>query len=1220
MIAHAHGNNPNCTGAGDQSRILGDVGFVHLHVHSSYSLREGAVQVAKLARLALADAMPALAITDSNNLFGALEFSEKLANKGVQPIPGLQITIDFQDGAAMAPRGKASACHASIVLLAKDAAGYSNLMHIASRTWLDPEPGDPPHVRLLQLEGRTEGLIALTGGPSGPLDRAFAHDRPELAFARAAALEKFFPGRLYVEIQRYGLASERAIEPRLLDLAYRASLPLVAANEVFFAAASDCEAHDALICIADGTVVSDGARRQFSPEHRFKTRAEMIALFANLPEAPRNSVEIALRCAFRPSTRQPILPRFAVNGGIEEEAHELRAEAEAGLAARLAAHGPTQGFTAGDYRARLAFELDVIVKMNFPGYFLIVADFIKYAKSRDIPVGPGRGSGAGSLVAYALTITDLDPIRFGLLFERFLNPERVSMPDFDIDFCQDRRDEVIAYVRRRYGDDKVAQIITFGSFLARGVMRNAGRVLEMPLGRVDKLAKLVPQNPAAPVTLKQAIESEPRLKEAAGTDPRVGKMLQIAQALEGLYSNASTHAAGIVISGRPLEELVPLYRDPKSDMPATQFNMKWVEAAGLVKFDFLGLKTLTIVATCLKLLKRRGIAVDIEKIPLDDKQTYAMLERGETVGVFQLESAGMRKALADMRADRFEDIIALNALYRPGPMANIPTYCAAKRGAEAPDYIHPRIAPILKETFGVIIYQEQVMQIAQVLAGFSLGEADLLRRAMGKKIKAEMAAQRNRFVAGAVERGLDKARADEIFDLLAKFADYGFNKSHAAAYALIAYRTAWLKANYPVEFLASSMTLDKANTDKLAEFCNEARRLGIKVLPPSVQTSGVDFEPAEHHGEPAIRYALSAIKGVGEAQARGLAAIRSSIEDMAAPIREAAEQMEQLRAPMIEAAKRMEEMGAPMREAADRLEQLMEPAREEARRAFRDLTDFAAKLNPREINKRMLESLASAGAFDELEPNRAGVFAGAEAILAAVQRRQDERLAGQSVLFGGETPDAIVLPKVAPWPLTERLRREFESVGFFLSGHPLDAYAAILARLRVQRWAEFARAVKQGASAARLAATVLERHERRTKSGAKMGIVNLSDQSGQYEAILFQEGLNQYRDSLEKGACVLVGLQAALEGEDVRARIVWAEPLDSAANRIGKGLRVFLRDKDPLGEIARRLSARGDGEVSLVLLTNSGEVEVKLPGKFSVSPQVAGALKAIPGVVAVEHV
>ena len=1175
MIART---DPNQDSNEDVDQLRDGAGFVHLHVHSSYSLREGAMSVAKLAKLAAADFMPALAITDSNNLFGALEFSEKLAKEGVQPIIGIQITLDLQDGAAMAPRGEANSGHASIVLLAQDAAGYLNLMHIASRAWLDPNPGDPPHVDIARLEGRTEGLIALTGGPNGPLDRAFAHGRPELAFNRAAALGRLFPARLYVEIQRHGLASERAIEPLLLDLAYRAPLPLVATNEVFFAAASDYEAHDALICIAEGTVVSDGARRQLSPEHRFKTRAEMTALFTDVPEATRNSVEIALRCAYRPLSRKPILPRFA-DGGIEDEVRQLRARAEAGLAARLAAHGPAQGFTAADYHARLAFELDVIVKMNFPGYFLIVADFIKYAKSRDIPVGPGRGSGAGSLVAYALTITDLDPIRFGLLFERFLNPDRVSMPDFDIDFCQDRRDEVIAYVRRRHGTDKVAQIITFGSFLARGVMRNTGRVLEMPLGQVDKLAKLVPQNPAAPVSLKQAIESEPRLKEAAETEPRVAKMLQIAQTLEGLYSNASTHAAGIVIGDRPLEELVPLYRDPKSDMPATQFNMKWVEQAGLVKFDFLGLKTLTIIANCLKLLRRRGIELDLARIPLDDRETFAMLERGETAGVFQLESAGMRKALSDMRADRFEDIIALVALYRPGPMANIPAYCAVKRGEEEQDTIHPDIVPILKETFGVIIYQEQVMQIAQVLAGFSLGEADLLRRAMGKKIKAEMAAQRNRFVSGSVERGTDKARANEIFDLLAKFADYGFNKSHAAAYALIAYQTAWLKANYPVEFLAASMTLDKSNTDKLAEFCNEARRLGIKVLPPSVQTSGADFEPAESNGEPAIRYALSAIKGVGESHARALAAINGSAE---------------------------------LRVAGE--------ARHLPKAVFRDLTGFAAKLNPRDINKRTLESLAAAGAFDELEQNRARVYAGAEFILASAHRREAEQLAGQSVLFGGENLAAIVLSKVEPWPLAERLRREFDAVGFFLSGHPLDAYAAILARLRVQQWAEFVRAVKQGASGARLAATVLDWHERRTKSGAKMGIIQLSDQSGQYEAILFQEGLNQYRDLLEKGAAVLVGLQAAIEGEDVRARIVSVEPLDVAASRIGKGLRVFLRDENPLSEIARCLRTRGDGEVSLVLLTGCGEIEVKLPGKFSVSPQAAGALRAVPGIVAVEHV
>ena len=1150
-----------------QSRIEASVGFVHLHVHSSYSLREGAMGIGKLAKLAAADKMPALAITDTNNLFGALEFSEKLAKEGVQPIAGLQITLDFGDGAALAPRGEDSgAGRASIVLLAKDEAGYLNLMHIASRAWLDPAPGEPPHVALGRLQGRTDGLIALSGGPGGPFDRAFGLNRPEQAFSRAEKLQPLFFDRLYVELQRHDLQSERETEPRLLDLAYRRSLPLVATNEAYFASRSDYEAHDALICIAEGAVIGDGARRRLSPEHRFKTRAEMAALFADLPEATRNTVEIALRCAYRPLTRKPLLPRFSSAGALDDEAQALRREAEAGLEARIEAHGLTPGYTIEDYRQRLAFELDVIVKMKFPGYFLIVSDFIKYAKAQGIPVGPGRGSGAGSLVAYALTITDLDPIRFGLLFERFLNPERVSMPDFDIDFCQDRRDEVIAYVRRRYGEDKVAQIITFGSFLARGVMRNVGRVLEMPLGQVDRLAKLVPQNPAAPVSLKQAIESEPRLKEAAEADPRVAKMLQIAQTLEGLYSNASTHAAGVVIADRPLEELAPLYRDPKSDMPATQFNMKWVEPAGLVKFDFLGLKTLTTLSTCVKWLARRGIAVEINKVPLDDKKTYEMLGRGETVGVFQLESAGMRKALVEMHADRFEDIIALVALYRPGPMANIPRYCAVKAGEEEPDYIHPKIESILKETFGVIIYQEQVMQIAQILSGYSLGEADLLRRAMGKKIKAEMDAQRDRFVRGAIDNGLTKGKADEIFDLLAKFADYGFNKSHAAAYALIAYQTAWFKANYPLEFLAASMTLEKSNTDKLAEFSNEARRLKGRVEPPSVKRSGVDFEVRpDASGELCISYALGAIKGVGEGHAEAVVAARKN-------------------------------------------------------RPFRDLADFAGRVDPRGINKRMLESLVAAGAFDELDPDRARVFAAIESILAYAHRRDEERQSGQSALFGAGADADLPLPKANPWTLAERLRREFDSVGFFLSGHPLDAYAAILDRLRVQRWTEFVRAVKLGASGGRLAATVLDRQERRTKSGSKMGIVQLSDPSGQYEAILFQEGLNQYRDLLEKGASLLLGLQASVEGDDVRARIVSAEPLDLAASRVQKGLRIFVGDEKPLPGIRQTLRPHGDGEVALILQTGQGEVELKLPGKYYVSAQAAGALKAIPGIVGVEHV
>ncbi|MGI8427916.1 MAG: DNA polymerase III subunit alpha, partial [Solirubrobacteraceae bacterium] len=784
-----------------------DVGFVHLHVHSSFSLREGALPIAKLAKLAVADSMPTLAITDTNNLFGALEFSEKLAKEGVQPIIGLQITVDFGDGAVPHGRvGETAAGRGNLVLLGATAAGYANLMRIASWAYLDPAAGESPHVGLARLRSAAAGLSVLTGGPGGPLDRAFAADRPEMAARRFSDLAAIFGDEIHVELQRHGLDDERLVEPYLLDLAFSKGLPIVATNEPFFAGLADHEAHDALLCIAEGTVVAAPNRRQLTPEHRMKSRAEMVALFADLPEATATSVEIARRCSYRPLLQRPILPRFtALHGGAVDEVAELRAQAIAGLERRLAAHGAAPGVSQAEYRDRLAFEIDVIVKMQFPGYFLIVADFIKWAKEQGIPVGPGRGSGAGSLVAYSLTITDLDPIRFGLLFERFLNPERVSRPDFDIDFCQNRRDGVIAYVRRRYGADRVAQIITFGSFLARGVMRNIGRVLEMPLGQVDKLAKLVPQNPANPVTLAQAIAGEPRLQEAAEADPRVARMLEIAQAIEGLYSNASTHAAGIVIGDRPLAELVPLYRDHKSDMPATQFNMKWVEPAGLVKFDFLGLKTLTVLATTVRLLEQRGIRVDRASIPIDDARTYESLGRGETVGVFQVESGGMRKALVEMRADRFEDLIALVALYRPGPMANIPTYCARKLGEEEPQYFHPRIEPVLRETFGVIIYQEQVMQIAQVLSGYSLGEADLLRRAMGKKIKAEMNKQRKRFVDGAVRNGVDKGRAEYIFELVAKFAGYGFNKSHAAAYALIAYQTAYLKANYPTEFVAASM-------------------------------------------------------------------------------------------------------------------------------------------------------------------------------------------------------------------------------------------------------------------------------------------------------------------------------------------------------------------------------------------------------------------------------
>ncbi|GDX38231.1 DNA-directed DNA polymerase [Methylocystaceae bacterium] len=1145
--------------------------FVHLHLHTAFSLREGALTLSKLIDLAVHDSQPALAITDTNNLFAALEFAEKAAKYGIQPITGIQLSVDFADGdtgsAMMRERS-----FGNVVLLAKTEDGYRNLMRIASRAYLDPEQGDLPHVSLSTLKMDAQNLIALSGGPDGGIDRAFASGNAELATRRVKTLETIFQDKFYIELQRHNLQQEREIEPLLLDLAYRRGLPLVAANETYFASVNDFEAHDALLCIADGTLTGVSDRRRVSQEHRFKTQAEMVQIFSDLPEATINTIEIARRVSFRPQTRKPIMPRFIQenkpdNALDEIEAQELRRQSHDGLMQRLALHGPAPGHSSEEYLNRLNFELDVIEKMRFPGYFLIVSDFIKFAKSQNIPVGPGRGSGAGSLVAYALTITDLDPVRFGLFFERFLNPERNSMPDFDIDFCQIRRNEVIDYVRTRYGEDRVAQIITFGSFLARGVLRSVGRVLEMPLGHVDKLAKLVPQNPAKPITLAEALATEQKLREEVEKDEKVARLFKIAGALEGLYSNASTHAAGIVIGDRPLHEVTPLYRDSKSDMPATQFNMKWVEPAGLIKFDFLGLKTLTVLAMASNLVRRRSGEFKLENIALDDPETYAMLGRGETIGVFQLESAGMRKALVEMHADRFEDIIALVALYRPGPMANIPTYCAVKLGDEEPDYIHPAIEPILKETFGVIIYQEQVMQIAQVLSGYSLGEADNLRRAMGKKIKSEMSAQRDRFVTGAVERGLTKNKANEIFDLLAKFADYGFNKSHAAAYALIAYQTAWFKAHYPAEFLAASMTFDKNQTDKLAEFRDEALRIGITVDPPSICHSGVDFDVAiDEDDKLTIRYALSAIKGVGEGQADSLVRSRGTLP-------------------------------------------------------YKDLADFANRINPREVNKKVLDNLAACGAFDELLENRACVFASIETILAAANRHTDDRKAGQNALFGKDEAETLALAKVPPWPIAETLKREYEAAGFFLSGHPLDAYESLMSKLRVSRWGKFTADVKKGATAGRLAAVVLDRAERRTKSGSKMGIVQLSDVSGQYEAILFQEGLNQFRDKLEKGAAVLLTLSASIDGDDVRARIISVESLEIAAARAQKGIRIILNNAAPILDIKNKLTKKGEREVSILFKREKSpeEIEIRLPGGYSVNPETAHALRAVPGVLEVEY-
>ena len=1145
--------------------------FVHLRTHSAYSLLEGALTVPKLAALASGDGAPALALTDSNNLFGALEFSKTLAEVGIQPIIGLTLSLTFVAEKDTNPIGgelKRPRSDGRIALLAKDDGGYANLMRLSTNAYFAAAETGEVVTHVADLAAHAEGLIALTGGPEGVIDLALAEENPELAKSRLEALKAMFGDRLYVELQRHGLPQERSVEPALLGLAYDLDLPIVATNEPYFETREDFEAHDALICIAEGSYVAVDDRRRLSPEHYFKTGDKMRELFADLPEALDNTIEIARRCAYRPMEREPILPPFladvaATNALGETEAAELRRQSEAGLKERIAQHGVASGETVEAYEKRLAFELEVITGMNYQGYFLIVADFMQWAKAQGIPVGPGRGSGAGSLVAYALTITDLDPIRFGLLFERFLNPERVSMPDFDIDFCQDRRDEVIAYVRERYGAHRVAHIITFGKLQARAVLRDVGRVLQMPYGQVDRLCKLVPMNPANPITLPQAIAAEPRLQEARDAEPIVAKLLDIGQRLEGLYRHASTHAAGVVIADRPLIELVPLYRDPRAQLPATQFSMKWAEAAGLVKFDFLGLKTLTVIETARKLIARTAAAIDPAQFPLDDPASYALLQRGDTVGVFQLEGQGMRDALRKLKPDRFEDIIAIVALYRPGPMDNIDSYVNRKHGRETIESLHPIIEPILKETYGVIIYQEQVMQIAQVLSGFSLGEADLLRRAMGKKIKKEMAAQKTRFVEGAVGNGVDRARAEYIFELVAKFAGYGFNKSHAAAYALIAYQTAYLKANHPTEFIAASMTLDMGNADKLNGFAQEARRLGLRIEPPSVNHSEVGFVPSDG----AIRYSLAAVKNVG---------------------RHAVEHLCEERA---------------------------------ARGPFRDVSDFARRINPRLLNKRALETLAASGAFDELGIDRATALANVDRLIAAGNRSLETTAESQEDLFSGamHVPPPVELRPAKPFVPTDKLSREFEAIGFFLTGHPLDDYKDVLDALGAETWVEFAAKARARRVVGTLAGTVLHARERKGKTGNAYAFVAFSDATGQFEAVIFSELLAASRALLEPGTAVLLDVEAEADGEAVKVRVQRLVSLDKAAEARHAGMKIYLDDTRALAPLAEQVGGSGgQGQFRLVLrLDETREVEFVLPQGIDATPKQRSALKLVEGVAAI---
>ncbi len=1136
--------------------------FIHLRLHSAYSLAEGAIHTKNISKLCKINGMPAVGITDTSNLFGALEIAMACAEQGVQPIIGCQVNLSFADKIPFAP----------IVLLAQSEEGYLNLLKLVSHSYLRGEGNEGPYLSLTELTEKNEGLIALTGGHMGPVGRLLLTQERERAVQLLKTFQEIFKDRLYIELMRHGLADQKRLEPQFLELALEHSIPLVATNDVFFDKPDMFEAHDALLCVAEGSYVSQDARRKATPHHYFKSSDEMKKLFQDLPEAVQNTVIIAQRCHFMPRPHKPILPPFPTESGLSET-EELRLQAKAGLEKRLEhevyplhSDASTHADLLETYLKRLEYELGIIERMGFPGYFLVVSDFIKWAKDQGIPVGPGRGSGAGSLVAWVLTITDMDPIRFNLLFERFLNPERVSMPDFDVDFCQDRRDEVIQYVRRKYGEDRVAHIITFGKLQARAVLRDVGRVLQMPYGQVDRISKLIPNNPANPVTLEQALELEPALNQQRQEDETVARLISIGMKLEGLYRHASTHAAGVVIGDRPLHDLVPLYKDEKSILPATQFNMKYVEAAGLLKFDFLGLKTLTVIEKCCQMVRAKGIDFQIGTIPLDDPKTFELLCKVEVVGVFQLESAGMRDVLRKLKPDRFEDLIALVALYRPGPMDDIPRYLACKHGEEKVSYLHPSLEPILQPTYGVMVYQEQVMQIAQVLGGYTLGSADLLRRAMGKKIKSEMDAQRALFTEGAIKNGVEPAVASQIFDQMAKFAGYGFNKSHSAPYALLAYQTAYLKANYPLEFFAATMTYDMHNTDKINVYRQDLERANIPLFPPDLNCSDVEYTVEGN----AVRYALAAIKNVG-AQAMETVILERKTNG-----------------------------------------------------PYKTLSDLATRLDPRAVNKRQLENLVAAGALDSIHKNRQQTFMAIDMILAQAQLTRQEKQNKQALLFGGGKGEgkttAITVPSCDEWNMLEKLQKEFDALGFYLSAHPLDMYRDVLANLGLTKSQNLLGKASSTQTNVNLAGIILSKQERTSKTGQKFAFVSLSDADGVYEVAFFSETYAQIRDKLIPGKAVFVSAALRADGEGYRLTGQGLEFLDQKT----QNQNIFLWADENLDVKALKTilasCSKGSAAVHIgIMISNLPRLRMILPDRYEITADHRSRLMSVSGIKSSER-
>jgi len=1096
--------------------------FTHLKIHTQFSICEGALRTTDLAKYCKINQIKAVGLCDSNNLCGALEFSETIAKSKTQPIIGIQINIKYKDNIGKIP------------LFAKDLKGYKNLIKLSSKSFLEIKEDEEPHCKIEDVEKNYEGLILLSGTFDGLIGKLFFKNLTDEISALFKRFKKIFKDNFYLEIQRHNDKGEKLFEKFLLNISNKLLLPIIATQEVYYLEKDMHEAHDAYLCVGEKTYVNVKDRRKYSEEHYLKTSKEMYELFHDLPEALENNVNFPYRICYRPKNSPPVLPNIQTSK-VKNVDELLAKDSKEGLKEKLKVYVlPNSNSKDKEnlikiYNKRLSHEINIISKMKYASYFLIVADYIQWSKKNDIPVGPGRGSGAGSLVAWALSITDIDPIKFDLIFERFLNPDRAKMPDFDIDFCEEKRDRVFDYLKKKYGKG-VAHIITFGKLKARMAFRDIGRVLGLPYGYVDMLCKMIPFDPSRPLSLDKAIAQEPRIRKEEEKDPRVKKLVEISKKLEGLNRNMATHAAGVVIPEENLAEFVPLYKDSSSNslLPSTQFDMYTSEKAGLVKFDLLGLKTLTVINKTISLLKEKKINLDISKIKLDDPRIFELLSSGHTVGLFQLESTGMRDALVNMKPNKFEDIIALVALYRPGPMSNISVYNQCKHGEKKPDYLHPKLKKILEPTYGVIIYQEQVMYIAQELSGFSAGEADILQNAIGKKKRAELEKQKERFVIGAVKNGITKDTANFIFKKIEPFAEYGFNKSHAAAYAMIAYQTAYLKTYYPAEFIAASMSNELSNTDKLSEYYEELKRLKIKIERPCINKCFSEFIPQGN----TLFYALGAIKNVG---------------------------FEAISQVVIE---------------------------REKNGKFKSISDFINRVNPKNINKLQMEGLVKSGAFDSIFNNRKVLYENIPNIIQNSKTIFENRIQNQSSLFSDESQKVsyLIKEKQSPnWSNEEILSKEFESLGFYISSHPLNAYKDILEQYKVKLFKDF----EEGhVNEAFIVGTIMSVKEKKTSKGNSFAIIKFSDLSKVFELFLFSEILEANRKKLVEGKSLLLTVIKDKDNQENRFRRINIRKivsLEDVTKLNYNHVHIEIDKIDNLDKLYETIKEKGDSNINILV-------------------------------------